>query len=126
MLQSMGSQRFEHDLATEQQQYTWEGLPNGASGKESTCQCKRHKRHGFNPWVRKIPLKRKWQPIPVCLPVEYNSLIEHIMYLGRQSSQEISPKRKLFKGWTMATVRMFLLKQRVGDVGASDRIGPSS
>ena len=22
----------------------------------------------FNPWVRKIPWKRKWQPIPVSLP----------------------------------------------------------
>ena len=23
---------------------------------------------GFNPWVRKIPWKRKWQPTPVFLP----------------------------------------------------------
>ena len=35
------------------------GFPGGASGKESTCQCRRHKRRGFNPWVRKIPWKRK-------------------------------------------------------------------
>ena len=39
----------------------------GASGKESTCQCRRHKRCGFNPWVRKIPWRRKWQPTPVFL-----------------------------------------------------------
>ena len=26
------------------------------------------KRHGFNPWVRKIPWNRKWQPVLVCLP----------------------------------------------------------
>ena len=25
-------------------------------------------RLGFNPWVRKIPWKRKWQPTPVFLP----------------------------------------------------------
>ena len=25
------------------------------------------RRHGFNPWVRKIPWWRKWQPIPVFL-----------------------------------------------------------
>ena len=31
----------------------------GASGKESTCQCRRHKRHGFSPWVRKIPLEKE-------------------------------------------------------------------
>ena len=31
--------------------------PSGASGKEPTCQCRRHKRHGFDPWVVKIPLE---------------------------------------------------------------------
>ena len=31
------------------------GFPGGASGKEHACQCRRHKRHGFDPWVRKIP-----------------------------------------------------------------------
>ena len=25
------------------------------NGKESACQCRKHKRHGFNPWVGKIP-----------------------------------------------------------------------
>ena len=27
------------------------GFPSGAGGKESTCQCRRCKRLGFNPWV---------------------------------------------------------------------------
>ena len=31
------------------------GFPDGASGKEPTCQCKRHKRRRFDPWVGKIP-----------------------------------------------------------------------
>ena len=43
-------------------------LPYGASGKEPTCQCRRHKRHRYDPWVRKIPWRRKWQPAPICLP----------------------------------------------------------
>ena len=30
-----------------------------ASGKEPACQYRRHKRHGFDPWVRKIPWRRK-------------------------------------------------------------------
>jgi len=30
----------------------------------------RHKRCRFNPWVRKIPLRRAWQPTPVFLPGE--------------------------------------------------------
>ena len=43
------------------------GFPGGTSGKEPTCQWGRHKRHGFDPWVRKIPWRRVWQPIPVFL-----------------------------------------------------------
>ena len=30
----------------------------------------RHKRCGFDPWVSKIPWRRKWQPTPVFLPGE--------------------------------------------------------
>ena len=41
------------------------GLPWGFSGKECACQCRRP---GFDPWVRKIPWRRKWQPTPVFLP----------------------------------------------------------
>ena len=33
------------------------------SCKESTCQCRRCKRHGFDPWVGKIPWWRKWHPL---------------------------------------------------------------
>ena len=40
------------------------------SGKESAYQCRRYKRCGLNPWARKIPWRRKWQPIPVFLTVE--------------------------------------------------------
>ena len=44
------------------------GLPWRLSGKDSTCQFRRHKSHGFNAWVGKIPWRRKWQPTPVFLP----------------------------------------------------------
>ena len=43
------------------------GFPGGTSGKESSCQCRRH---GFDPWVGKIPWRRAWQPTPVFLPRE--------------------------------------------------------
>ena len=42
------------------------------SGKESTCQCRRLKRCGFELWVGKIPWTRKWQPIPVLLPGKFH------------------------------------------------------
>ena len=32
-------------------------FPGGASGKEPTCQCRRPKRPGFNPWVQEDSLK---------------------------------------------------------------------
>ena len=31
------------------------GSPGGARGKEPACQFRRHKRRGFDPWVRKVP-----------------------------------------------------------------------
>ena len=43
------------------------GLPWWISGKEFACQCRRHR---FDPWVRKIPWRRKWQPTPIFLPGE--------------------------------------------------------
>ena len=57
--------------------YLWQalcagGFLGGASGKESTCQCRRRKRCGFNPWVRKIPWRRRWHPIQVFLPEKFH------------------------------------------------------
>ena len=46
------------------------GLPRCLSGKESTCQCKRHRTFDFDPWVGRIPWRRQWQPTPVFLPGE--------------------------------------------------------
>ena len=46
------------------------GLPRWHSDKEPPCQCRRHKRCGFSPWVGKIPWSRAWQHTPVFLPGE--------------------------------------------------------
>ena len=59
------------------------GLPGWLSGKESTCQCRRH---GFNPWVRKIPWRRKWRTL-VCLPGkshEQRSLVGYLHGLSKE------------------------------------------
>ena len=53
-----GLGRVGHDLETEQQQ-KW------PCGKESLRQFRRHR---YNPWVGKIPWRRKWPPTPVLLP----------------------------------------------------------
>ena len=61
-LPSMGSHRVGHD---------WSDLAaaaGGASGKEPTCQCRRLKKHLFDPWAGEIPWRRAWQPTSVFLP----------------------------------------------------------
>ena len=61
------------------------GFP-GDPGKESVCQCRRLR---FDPWVGKIPWRRKWQPIPVFLPGEIPSIKEPggLQSMGSQKSQ---------------------------------------
>ena len=61
-LQSMGSQRVRHDWET----FTF--TSGDSSGKELTCQCRRLKRHSFNPWIANIPWRRAWRPTSVLLP----------------------------------------------------------
>ena len=46
------------------------GFPGSTGGKEPVCQCRRHRRQSFDPWVGKIPWRRVQQPTPVFLPGE--------------------------------------------------------
>ena len=46
------------------------GFSGGASGKESACHGRSHKRRKFDPWVGKIFWRRAWKPITVFLPEE--------------------------------------------------------
>ena len=71
VLRFMGSQRVGHNWATElkwTELMSFKGFPGHTSGKEPACQFRRYKRHGLDPWLRKIPQRRAWQPIPVFLP----------------------------------------------------------
>ena len=71
------------------------GLPRWHSGKESACQCRRHKRWGFDPWGRKIPWRRKWQPTPIFLPGKFH---------GQRSMASYSPwgrKEHIYTGTTV-------------------------
>ena len=46
-------------------------FPSGSVGKESACNAEdTGDVDRFDPWVRKIPWSRKWQPTPVSLPGE--------------------------------------------------------
>jgi len=48
---------------------TLNGFPGGENGKEFSFQSKRSR---FNPWVRKILWRRKWQPTPAFLPRKFH------------------------------------------------------
>ena len=73
--------------------------------KESTCnvgvslQCRRPR---FNPWVGKIPWRRKWQPTPVFLPRESH---------GQKSLAGCSPwgrkSQTWLSYWTTTTRKAF-------------------
>ena len=51
---------------------SFQGLSRWHSGKKSTCQCRRHKRCPFDPWVGKIAWSRKWQHLPISLSGKFN------------------------------------------------------
>ena len=49
-----------------------EVFAGGSSGKESAFQCSRCKRLRFDPSVRKISWRRKWQPTLVFMPGKFH------------------------------------------------------
>ena len=58
-------------------------MPGGAKGKDSSCQCRRYKRHRFSSWVRKIPWRKKWQPAPVFLLGKFHGQKSLVGYSSR-------------------------------------------
>ena len=56
------------------------GIPGGACGKESASQCRSRGRCRFDPWVGKIPLRRKWHPTPVFLPEKFHGQRSLVSY----------------------------------------------
>ena len=66
----------------------------GFPAKESTCQCRRHKRQELNPWVGNIPWSRKWQPSPVFLPRNFHGQRRLVGYSpwGRKASNSTEHK----------------------------------
>ena len=57
------------------------------SGEEPTYQCRGHKRHEFNPWVRKIPGWRAWRRTPVFLTGESHGQ-KSLMGYGPESQSQ--------------------------------------
>ena len=79
-------------------------FPGGASGKESAFQCKRHKRHGFDLWVRKIPSRSVWQPTPVFLAGESHGQRSLVGYCPQAHNESDTTKATCTHARTCAYV----------------------
>ena len=70
---------------------------SAASGKESACQCRSRRRQGLDPWVGKIPWRRKWQPTPVFFLPEKSHAhrsLEGYSPWGRKELDTTEPQRE--------------------------------
>ena len=81
--------------------------------KKPTCRFKRHKRRGFDPWVVKIPWRRKWHPTPVSLPGKFH---------GQRSLEDCSPWGCRRVGHDIATKHLLEVDK---DAGRGEKSGPS-
>ena len=68
------------------------GASRWLGGKESACQCRRCKKRTFSRWVRKIPHRRGWPPIPVFFPGELHGQrsLGRLQSTGSQSQTGLS------------------------------------
>ena len=94
--------------------------------KESTCQCRRR---GFNPWVRKIPWRREWQPTSVFLPGESHGERSLTGYSpwgreGMDMTERLNNKKNYIRGFPGSSA-IKNLPANVGTAGASSFIPES-
>ena len=76
------------------------GPPRWCKSNKSAYQCSSCKRCKFNPWVWKIPLSRKCQPIPVFLPGKFH---------GQRSLAD--PLHRVTKSWTWLSMHTHIFSK---------------
>ena len=72
------------------------------SGKRICLQCRRCRRSGFDPWVRKIPWRRKWQHTSVFLPAKSHgqrSLVGYSPWGHQELNTHVHTFTTTFKSW---------------------------
>ena len=94
------------------------GFPGGTSGKEPVCQCRRHKKLGFDPWVGKTSCSRKQKTALVFLPGESH---------GQRSLVGHSPQDRKKSGLTqwLSTMTHLCSGAVLDFLSASGETGPS-
>ena len=83
------------------------GLLKWLSGKEPTCQCRRHRKYVFDPWVGEIPWRRKWQLTPVfkdaySMDMNLSKLWERVEDRGawHEAVHRMAKSRTQLSNWT--------------------------
>ena len=96
------------------------GFPDGASGKEPTCQGRKYQRHRLHPWVGKIPWRRKWQPTSVFLPGESHGQrsLAGYSWWGCKESDTTEPLTLSLVVW-----RLRLLASTAGGTNSTPSLG---
>ena len=127
------------DFKTRQKELPW-GFPPGSEVKASACNSgDLGSVPGFDPRVRKIPWRRKWQPTPVFLPGETHGRRSLVGYSPRGRKEQDTTERLQFQfkscrkscgeGWRDSSAKAQTLCQSSsstrGTPGCSVRRGPS-
>ena len=80
------------------------GLPGGSDSEDSACIARRPR---LDPWVRKNPWVKKWQPTPVFLPGKFHGQrsLEGFSPWGHKESdttEQLIPSFNTFYFWKMS------------------------
>ena len=83
-------------------------LPWWLSGIEPTCQCRRHI---FDPRIRKIPWRRKWEHIPIFSPGKSHgqrSLVGYSTWGCKRVGQDLATKAHQQCPFTFICIHLYL------------------
>ena len=83
------------------------------SGEEFACHCSRHRRCRLDPWVRKIPWRKKWQHTPGFLPGKF-----HGQSLAGPQSRKESDRTE----YTRMTPTLCLLGSSISLMGQKGKV----
>ena len=96
-----------------------QGFLVGSGDKESTCQCRKCRRPGFNPCIGKIPWKKAWPPTPVFMPGESHGQ-RSLMGYGPCSYKELDTTEATQHSVTSCTQSFLVAQRKESPVNAGD------
>ena len=98
------------------------GFSGGSEGKASAWNVRRP---GFDSWVRKIPWRRKWKPIPIPLPGKSHGQRSLVGYSPRGHKESDTTERVHFLSFLVAQLVKYLPAMKetwVGSLGWEDAL----